>query len=90
MIEKELKILNIDPLKLISQLEEFGAHKAFAGKIADQYYDFPEKALRERGYTLRIRTINGTTHQLCFKEKIKHKTLKVREEYEIDLTSRAQ
>lgn len=87
MTEKELKILNIDPLRLIPQLEKLGARKVFAGKISDQYYDFPQKALKERGYSLRIRTIDGTTHQLCFKEKIKDKKIKIREEYEVDLVS---
>lgn len=90
MLEKELKILNIEPLKIIAKLEALGARKVFAGFIADQYYDFPENALKERGYSLRIRTIDGTTHQLCFKEKIKDKKYKIREEYEIDLVSRAQ
>jgi len=90
MKEKELKILDIDPLTLIPKLEELGAEKVFAGKIADQYYDFPQKALKERGYSLRIRTIDGTTHQLCFKEKVKSKHYKIRKEYEIDLVSQKQ
>lgn len=90
MREKELKILDINPLTLIPQLEKYGAKKVFAGKIADQYYDFPQKELKERGYSLRIRTINGTEHQLCFKEKIKDKKVKIREEYEFDLVSAQQ
>lgn len=90
MREKELKILNIEPLKLIPQLEALGASKVFAGKISDQYYDFPQNELDERGYSIRIRTINGQSYQLCFKEKIKDKKVKIREEYEVDLVSRAQ
>ena len=90
MREKELKILDINPLKLIPKLEKLGAKKVFAGKIADQYYDFPQKALKEKGYSLRIRTINGETHQLCFKEKVKDKNYKIRDEYEIDLVSQKQ
>lgn len=88
MIEKELKILDINPLKLIKKLEKYGAGKVFAGKIADQYYDFPENELKEKGRSLRIRTINGDSHQLCFKEKIKDKKVKMRKEYEVDLVSR--
>ena len=87
MKEKELKILDIDPLKVIAQLEALGAEKAFAGVIADQYYDFPGRELKEKGYSIRIRTIDGKSYQLCFKEKVKHKTLKVRKEYEIDLVN---
>lgn len=90
MKEKELKILDINPLKLIPKLEKLGARKVFAGKIADQYYDFPQKELKQKGYSLRIRTINGTEHQLCFKEKIKDKTVKIRKEYEVDLVSSKQ
>lgn len=90
MREKELKILDINPLKLIPKLEKLGARKVFAGKIADQYYDFPQKALKEKGYSLRIRTINGNQYELCFKEKIKDKKVKIREEYEIPLLSQAQ
>ena len=89
MREKELKILDINPLKIIAKLEKLGARKVFAGKIADQYYDFPEKALDQRNMSIRIRTINGQTYQLCFKEKVKDKKIKIRDEYEIDLTSRA-
>ncbi len=58
MLEKELKILNINPLTLIPALESFGATKVFAGKLADQYYDFPGNELKERGYSIRIRTID--------------------------------
>lgn len=90
MREKELKILDINPVKLIAKLEKLGASKVFAWKITDQYYDFPQKELDERGFSLRIRTINGQAYQLCFKEKVKDKKIKIREEYEIDLASRAQ
>lgn len=87
MKEKELKILDIDPLAIIAQLEALGAEKVFAGCISDQYYDFPGKELKGKGYSLRIRTVDGKSYQLCFKEKVKHKTLKVRKEYEVDLSS---
>lgn len=90
MKEKELKILDINPISLIPQLEELGARKIFAGKISDQYYDFPTKNLKTHGYSLRIRTINGQTHQLCFKEKIKDKRVKIRQEHEFDLPSQKQ
>ena len=42
MLEKELKILNINPDEIIDKLESFGAKKTFEGFIHDIYYDFPE------------------------------------------------
>jgi adenylate cyclase class IV len=43
MLEKEIKILDINPQEIIAKLEEFGAKRTFEGFIHDVYYDFPEE-----------------------------------------------
>jgi len=42
MLEKEIKILEIDTEKLCADLEKLGAKKIFDWVIHDVYYDFPE------------------------------------------------
>ncbi len=42
MLEKEIKILEVDVKKLQEKLEEFWATKTFEGYIHDIYYDFPD------------------------------------------------
>lgn len=59
MLEKEIKILEIDTKKLFSDLEKLGAKKTFDWIIHDIYYDFPdwEKLKMEKNKRMfRIRT----------------------------------
>jgi len=42
MLEKEIKILEVDVEKLQKRLEELWAKKTFEGYIHDIYYDFPD------------------------------------------------
>jgi len=42
MLEKEIKILEIDIDQVVAKLEEFKAEKTFEGFIHDVYYDFPD------------------------------------------------
>jgi adenylate cyclase class IV len=42
MLEKEIKILEINEKELYANLEKLGAKKTFEGIIHDVYYDFPE------------------------------------------------
>jgi len=39
MIEKEIKIVNVDPLKLIKKLRSHGAIKSREGEITDRYFE---------------------------------------------------
>jgi len=41
MLEKEIKILDVDVSELEKKLEAIGAKKTFDGFIHDVYYDFP-------------------------------------------------
>ena len=42
MLEKEIKVLEIDVEEVCKKLEELGAKRSFEGTIHDVYYDFPE------------------------------------------------
>jgi len=42
MLEKEIKILEIDVAQVQKTLLELGAEKTFEGFIHDIYYDFPD------------------------------------------------
>lgn len=59
MLEKEIKILEIDTKKLCSDLEELGAKITFEWIIHDVYYDFTESnelKMEKNGRIFRIRT----------------------------------
>ena len=43
MLEKEIKILEVNTLELIEKLLEFGAEKIFEGHVKDVYYDFHDQ-----------------------------------------------
>ncbi len=43
MLEKEIKILEIDVWDIVKKLESFWAKKTFEGYIHDIYYDFPDQ-----------------------------------------------
>lgn len=86
MYEKELKILDINADRVRSLLLAYGAVQRFDGLIDDMYYDSEDNYLRQNGYSCRIRQITpqegDISFMLCLKQKIKHKTCKVRHERE--------
>ena len=81
MIEKEVKILDVDPLKVARKLGSLGAKKVFQGELITVYYDFPGNALRKSGKVFRIKK-KGAIAEICIKIKKPGKKLKVMEEYE--------
>lgn len=78
--------MDIQADRVRSLLLEYGAVKVFDGMIDDMYYDSEDDHLRSRGYSCRIRQITPVegevSYMLCLKQKIKHKTCKVRHERE--------
>ena len=48
MLEKEIKILNINQEEIIKKLEDFWAIKTFEGEIHDVYYDFPSDEKKDK------------------------------------------
>jgi len=72
MLEKEIKILNINQAEIIQKLEDFGAVKTFEGMIHDVYYDFPSEEKKDKMHAnnrmFRVRT-KGETHIYTIKNK---------------------
>ncbi len=72
MLEKEIKILEINQEEIIKKLEEFGAEKTFDGVIHDVYYDFPNDGdkpkMQENRRMFRVRK-KGETHIYTIKNK---------------------
>ena len=48
MLEKEIKILEINVDEICKKLEEYGAEKTFDGVIHDVYYDFPNDDKKDK------------------------------------------
>jgi len=48
MLEKEIKILEINKDEIVAKLIELGAEKTFEGFIHDIYYDFPDDAPKNK------------------------------------------
>lgn len=91
MLEKEIKILEIDTRLVVKKLLDFWALKTFEGNICDTYYDFLDRAEfkrdeSERIFRLRekwdksIYTIKEKKHILSAQEKVV-----VKEEHEVEV-----
>ncbi len=74
MLEKEIKILEIDKDKIVTQLLELWAKKTFEGFVHDVYYDFPDNASKNKmeanGRMFRLRQ-KGEEHIYTIKNKRK-------------------
>lgn len=82
-LEKELKVLEVSPVKIKKYLKALKAKLVFSGKMEIYYYDFPGGKLKNKGALLRVRKV-GKEIEFTYKEKVKGatKNLKVREELE--------
>jgi len=85
MKEIEIKILGIDKTAVEEKLVSLGAIKVFDDEIHALYYDFPDKAIRNSGRTLRLRR-EGSKAVLSLKKDIENREAKVREEHEIEVS----
>ncbi len=74
MLEKEIKILEINREEIVEKLEKLGAEKTFEGFIHDIYYDFPDDAPKNKmeanGRMFRLRQ-KGEEHIYTIKNKRK-------------------
>ncbi|MCD5385147.1 CYTH domain-containing protein [Candidatus Gracilibacteria bacterium] len=73
MLEKEIKILDIDVKNIQKKLEELGAKKTFEGYIHDIYYDFEDEGndklkMEENKRLFRVRQ-KGDIHMYTIKRK---------------------
>lgn len=81
MKEIEVKILEIDPEKILARLKELGAEFIEKGLVKVKAYDFHDKRLREADTFIRVREIAGRT-EVVFKGAIENTDFKIREEIE--------
>ena len=81
ILEKELKILNINSEKIIKKLMKFWAEKTFDGDIHDTYYDFDDIALDKIKMSLRIRN-KAECNLYTIKKKIPDEKIKICTEIE--------
>lgn len=96
MLEKEIKILDIDVLSIQKQLEKLWAVKTFEGYIHDVYYDFHDEEtsthkMEENKRLFRVRQ-KGDIHMYTIKRKRNKKKdwwekwFKIADEWERDIT----
>lgn len=88
MLEKEIKILEINKEKLIEKLLSFGAKKKFEWYIHDVYYDFDASwdhmENMERRFRIRKK---GEEHLYTIKKREEDEHLKVAQEGEFKITN---
>ena len=83
MQEIEVKILEVDKIRIIQKLEQLGAVKKFDGEINAFYFDFPDQRLTADNKLLRVRTKGEEYVELTFKKKISKEKAKIMEEHEV-------
>jgi len=81
----EIKILGIDRSSLEEKLMSLGAKKIFDDEIHAIYFDFPDKAIRNKGCTLRLRR-EGVKSVFTLKKDLESTEAKIREEHEIEVS----
>lgn len=84
IIEKEIKVLEIEPDALHQQLMGHGASIKFAGNITDYFFDYSDQSLAKQKKRIRMRK-QGMQRFLTCKERHAHDRLKVATEYEYAL-----
>lgn len=92
MLEKEIKILEIDRIQVIEKLESFWAEKTFEGFIHDVYYDFPANPnlkMEDNDRLFRVRK-KWEEHIYTIKRKRKDikksENLNAKDEHETEIT----
>ncbi len=83
MIEREVKILEIDEGKLRKKLEEIGAKFVEKKKFTTIFFDFPDGSIRKKGDIFRIRKFKGKI-ELTYKKRKGVKSVKEVEEFTIE------
>lgn len=86
MQEIEVKILDVDREHIEKMLRSLGAKKIFDDEITTILYDFAGGLIKKAKDLIRLRKI-GNKSILTFKKYIKHPQIKVREEYEVEVSN---
>jgi predicted adenylyl cyclase CyaB len=80
-LEKEIKVLNIEPDALHQQFLSYGGEITFAGNITDYFFDYTDGSLGKQKKRIRMRQ-QGQQWLLTCKERHFHDRLKVATEHE--------
>ncbi|MBW2971968.1 CYTH domain-containing protein [Candidatus Woesearchaeota archaeon] len=81
MKEIEVKILDMDPEKMVAKLKDVGAEKVEAGLVNVTYFDYPDDRLMKAGSFIRVRSF-GHRVELVLKHHISSGDHKIMEEIE--------
>lgn len=84
MREIEIKILNINVREITHKLRALRAKRVGKFFIVEKKFDFPDKRMKRRGHSLRLRTV-GKRIELCHKERKRDKRFKIQEETETEV-----
>ena len=87
MIEKEVKVLEIEKKEIIEKLNKLNAKKVFEGKILTEYYDFKNIQMKNKNSILRIRRM-GEKSFFEYKEKLSGENknnIRINEEISIEI-----
>lgn len=92
MKEIEVKILEVDVVKLCSQLESLGAKRVFEGDLEVSFYDYEDKRLYEAGTRVRLRESGDQGDQVEFtlKQKLSHARAKIADEFQVMVDSASE
>jgi predicted adenylyl cyclase CyaB len=86
MKEVEVKIFGIDREKVEARLRSLGATRTFDGEVETVFFDFPGNPIAGAKNLLRLRKIDDKT-ALTFKKFVESESAKVRDEYEVSVSS---
>jgi len=85
MKEIEVKILDIDRKQAEKMVVSLGAKKVFDDVIITILFDFSDASIKEAKNLLRLRRF-GTKSFLTFKKFVEHAQMKVRQEFEVEVS----
>ena len=85
MKEIEVKILDIDRKQTEKTVVSLGAKKVFNDVITTIFFDFSDASIKTAKNLLRLRKV-GTKSFLTFKKFIEHAQMKVRQEFEVEVS----
>lgn len=91
MLEKEIKILDVDVESVVKKLQDLWWEKTFEWYIHDVYYDFPavsendKTKMEDNRRMFRVRK-KWETHLYTIKRKRKDKDLVVKDEHEMEIS----
>jgi predicted adenylyl cyclase CyaB len=86
MKETEVKILDVNRLKIEQTLKDLGAKKVFDGDIETVFFDYKEGTIIKQKNVLRLRKMQDKT-ELTYKKVHVTQTAKTAEEYSVEVSS---